>query len=149
MRLFATPWTVACQTPLSMEFSRQEYWSGEGQLGIWVVPLQSGGRWEFTELLCGESNCYVLAAITKMVPFNAQNNPMYEVGAIVMLFYTRWEGGLSFGKGGKASKWGGGSPSWCSRHITNSPIRSPGTAHQANIPERAGVKASEEKSKEK
>ena len=24
---FATPWTVACQTPLSMEFSRQEYWS--------------------------------------------------------------------------------------------------------------------------
>ena len=23
----ATPWTVACQAPLSMEFSRQEYWS--------------------------------------------------------------------------------------------------------------------------
>ena len=26
--LFLTPWTVARQTPLSMEFSRQEYWSG-------------------------------------------------------------------------------------------------------------------------
>ena len=26
--LFATPWTLACQAPLSMEFSRQEYWSG-------------------------------------------------------------------------------------------------------------------------
>ena len=26
--LLATPWTVACQAPLSMEFSRQEYWSG-------------------------------------------------------------------------------------------------------------------------
>ena len=25
---FATPCTVACQAPLSMEFSRQEYWSG-------------------------------------------------------------------------------------------------------------------------
>ena len=25
--LFVTPWTVACQAPLSMEFSRQEYWS--------------------------------------------------------------------------------------------------------------------------
>ena len=25
---FATPWTVACQVPLSMGFSRQEYWSG-------------------------------------------------------------------------------------------------------------------------
>ena len=22
------PWTVACQAPLSLEFSRQEYWSG-------------------------------------------------------------------------------------------------------------------------
>ena len=25
---FAAPWTVAPQAPLSMEFSRQEYWSG-------------------------------------------------------------------------------------------------------------------------
>ena len=25
---FVTPWTVAHQAPLSMEFSRQEYWSG-------------------------------------------------------------------------------------------------------------------------
>ena len=24
----ATPWTVACQAPLSMGFSRQDYWSG-------------------------------------------------------------------------------------------------------------------------
>ena len=28
VRLFATPWTVAYQAPPSMEFSRQEYWSG-------------------------------------------------------------------------------------------------------------------------
>jgi len=26
--LFATPWTVALQAPLSVGFSRQEYWSG-------------------------------------------------------------------------------------------------------------------------
>ena len=26
--LFVTPWTVAFQVPLSVEFSRQEYWSG-------------------------------------------------------------------------------------------------------------------------
>ena len=31
--LFATPWTAAYQAPPSMEFSRQEYWSG--------VPLPS------------------------------------------------------------------------------------------------------------
>jgi len=28
MRLFAILWTVTHQTPLSMGFSRQEYWSG-------------------------------------------------------------------------------------------------------------------------
>ena len=28
VQLFATLWTVALQAPLSMEFSRQEYWSG-------------------------------------------------------------------------------------------------------------------------
>ena len=28
IRLFETLWTVACQAPLSMGFSRQEYWSG-------------------------------------------------------------------------------------------------------------------------
>ena len=28
VRFFATPWTIACQTPLSMGFFRQEYWSG-------------------------------------------------------------------------------------------------------------------------
>ena len=28
VRLFAIPWTVAPQAPLSMDISRQEYWSG-------------------------------------------------------------------------------------------------------------------------
>ena len=35
VRLFATPWAVAYQAPPSMEFSRQEYWSG--------LPLPSPG----------------------------------------------------------------------------------------------------------
>ena len=28
VQLFETSWTVACQAPLSMRFSSQEYWSG-------------------------------------------------------------------------------------------------------------------------
>ena len=28
VQLFVTPWTVACQTTLSMGFSRLQYWSG-------------------------------------------------------------------------------------------------------------------------
>ena len=31
-RLFATAWTAACQAPLSMGFSRQEYW-------LWYLAL--------------------------------------------------------------------------------------------------------------
>ena len=53
--LFATPWTVASQDPLSMGFSRQGYWSGlpcppPGHLpGPWVklasvmLPALAGG----------------------------------------------------------------------------------------------------------
>ena len=36
--LFATPWTVAPQAPLSLGFSRQEYWSG--------LPFHSPWMWE-------------------------------------------------------------------------------------------------------
>ena len=51
VRLFVTLWTVACQAPLSMEFSRQEYWSGlpfppPGDLpntGIESTSLMSSG----------------------------------------------------------------------------------------------------------
>ena len=28
VQLFATPWTIACQAPLSMAFFRPRYWSG-------------------------------------------------------------------------------------------------------------------------
>ena len=36
VHLFATPWTVASQAPPSMEYSRQEYWSG--------LPFPSSGE---------------------------------------------------------------------------------------------------------
>ena len=36
--LFATPWTVASQPPLSMGFSRQEYWSGMPLPSPWDLP---------------------------------------------------------------------------------------------------------------
>ena len=38
--LFATPWTVAHQAPLSMGFSRQEYWSGCRFLLQGIFPTQ-------------------------------------------------------------------------------------------------------------
>ena len=49
VQLFAAPWTVACQAPLSMEFSRLGFWSGlpfptPGDLpdpGVELAPLVS------------------------------------------------------------------------------------------------------------
>ena len=41
VRLLATPWTSAYQAPLSMGFSRQEYWSGTplpSPLPVYTIP---------------------------------------------------------------------------------------------------------------
>jgi len=35
-----TLWTVACQAPLTVEFSRQEYWSGRHALLQGIFPTQ-------------------------------------------------------------------------------------------------------------
>ena len=37
-RLFVTLWTIARQAPLSMEFSRQEYWNGLPCPPLWNLP---------------------------------------------------------------------------------------------------------------
>ena len=49
VQLFATPWTVAFQAPLSVGFSRQEYWSGlpfpsPEDLPFWETTKRVSGR---------------------------------------------------------------------------------------------------------
>ena len=48
VKLFAIPWTVAPQAPLSMGFSRQEYWVGCHALLQGIFPTQGSN----TCLLC-------------------------------------------------------------------------------------------------
>ena len=43
VRLLATPWTAAYQAPLSMGFSRQEYWSGV-PLPVIIVVICGNNR---------------------------------------------------------------------------------------------------------
>ena len=58
VRLFMTPWTTACQAPLSTQFPKQEYWSGlpfpppRGfpHSGIKPTSLALSGRFFTTEL---------------------------------------------------------------------------------------------------
>ena len=67
VQLFATPWTVAHQAPLSMGFSRQEYWSG--------VPLPSPDQgsnagllhWEFGALVTGPPGKFVAFSLVSEV----------------------------------------------------------------------------------
>ena len=44
VRLFATPWTSAYQAPLSMGFSRQEYWSGLSLLSPEWIPATATAK---------------------------------------------------------------------------------------------------------
>ena len=61
---FATPWTVACQAPLSMEFSRQEYWSGLPFPTPGIFPNKGSKlcllhlHWWWVLYLCAIGNSY-------------------------------------------------------------------------------------------
>ena len=54
VQLFATPWTVACQAPLSLGFSRQEFWSALLCPPPEDLPDQ---RWNLGLLHCGQILC--------------------------------------------------------------------------------------------
>ena len=47
--LLATPWTAAYQAPLSMGFSRQEYWSGLPLLSLFCIAGGLFTNWAVTE----------------------------------------------------------------------------------------------------
>ena len=48
VRLFVIPWAVARQAPLSMEYSRQEYWSGLPFLLSGIFPDPGIGPTSFS-----------------------------------------------------------------------------------------------------
>ena len=54
----ATPWTLACQAPLSMGFSRQEYWSE------FAISFSRGSSWprDQTQISCIAGRCFTLWA---------------------------------------------------------------------------------------
>ena len=60
VQLFVTPWIVAHQAPLSMEFSRQEYWSG--------LPFPFPYMHIYIHILASQ-----VALVVKNLPVNAGN----------------------------------------------------------------------------
>ena len=64
--LFAIPWTVACQAPLSTGFSSQEYWSG--------LPFPPGDLPDLSCIFCfGRWILYHCANLKFVMTFNAIN----------------------------------------------------------------------------
>ena len=53
-----TPWTAACQTPLSMVFSRKEYWSG--------LPFPSPGDLPNPGSECGSPAFQAYSLLTEL-----------------------------------------------------------------------------------
>ena len=65
--LFATTWTVACQDPLSVEFSRHEYWS----MLLWPPPgdLPNPGTWPASLLSSALTDMFFTTGTTWEAPF--------------------------------------------------------------------------------
>ena len=61
-----TQWTVACQTPRSMGFSRQEYWSG--------LPFPSPGNLPNPEIDPGLLHC---SQIVYWLNYKGKGNPLF------------------------------------------------------------------------
>ena len=73
VRLFETPWIVACQAPLSMGFSRQDYWTGS--------PLPTPG-----ELPTQGSNLSLL----HLLHWQAGSLPLRDLGSFRGVVTTIW-----------------------------------------------------------
>ena len=51
VQLFVTPWAIALQPPISMEFSRQEYWIGESFPSIFPTQESKPGLLYYRQIL--------------------------------------------------------------------------------------------------
>ena len=72
--VFATPWTIAHQDPLSIGFSRQEYWSGlpfpfPGDLPDPGIKLESPTFWPnvLTKIFALTGRCPYLCFIDRVM----------------------------------------------------------------------------------
>ena len=79
VQLLATPWTAAYQAPLSIGFSRQEYWSG--------VPLPSP-FWH--EWVCYRKMFMFFGIRIALLPWHPAHSIYYWCSIIVLIFWAKW-----------------------------------------------------------
>ena len=82
VRLFANPWTVAHQTPLSMDFSRQEEWVAISSPEIF--PTQGSNL----HLLHWQADSFPLSHLEVNSPFSSVQFSLVQSLSHVRLFAT-------------------------------------------------------------
>ena len=85
--LFATPWTVALQAPLSMEFSRQEYWSG---LHTLLQDLSSWPR-DGTSVFCIAGRFFTTEPLTRPSYWVYVSKLLYLLSLFIHLFTRKYK----------------------------------------------------------
>ena len=92
VRLFVTLWTVALQAPLSMGFSRQEYWSGFHALLQGIFPTQ-GSKLHLLGLLQWQVGSLLLVPSGKAI-FHVRNLERIllpsDMGCVMQHFIQVW-----------------------------------------------------------
>ena len=83
VQLFVILWTVACQAPLSMEFPRQEYWSGVA-ISVPRVLLTQGSNPHVLRLLISRQILYHWATKeVPCVPSDSLNNILHSQDCVL------------------------------------------------------------------
>ena len=77
VRLFATPWTAAYQAPLSMGFSRQEYWSGVPLLS--QIHMYSIRQKRVVQYICIYTHTHIYIYIWHFHAFTYFLLPMHDI----------------------------------------------------------------------
>ena len=82
---FVTPWTVAHEVPLSMEYSRQEYWSG--------LPFPSQGGLPYPGIKPGSPAMQADSLPSEPAEFKSKNLLMNEILKIPVGMLPWWSSG--------------------------------------------------------
>ena len=75
IRLFATPWPVACQAPLSVGFSRQEYTGVGGHVLLQEISLTQGSNPRLLSTFHSTTNCLIYFIRQAVFEGSGRNHP--------------------------------------------------------------------------
>ena len=99
--LFVTPWTIGPQAPLSMGFSRQEYWSGlpVPPKGTYYLPILQMQKLKVKEVSCPRSTrTWILAGCLQSAEGLCWSACFPKgISTVLLYFRSYWLAGSTLG----------------------------------------------------